>query len=417
MGSWTGRLIFLLSLMCVDVGLLLAEDGFAQETVRNIIVLGNVVTPEKIILRELQTRPGDPVEILTLMGDESLLLDLQIFSYVEILQQPSENDSVNILVYVEERSRWIPFPLAYASQIDGWSFGGGLEYRNILSRNSKLGIYGVVGVSDNFFLRYSDPWIFGDRISLMVELSRVERDNRYENYHQIQNTGSVEFGKKLGIYFQYGIKAGIRLEQADVTGITLTDTYYDQIPFLQFSALYDKRDIFANPSSGWRLSSIIGQFGIPGNSIDYRMLQLIVSNYFPLHWAGRTLAVGWQYSVRNGTMGCYDQFYLGGTETVRGLPVDFDRGSRMLLGMIEYRVDILKSNHVMDDFDLGLGGTLFLDTGATWNHGDSPFDQIFSTSYGIGLRMLIPVIEVIRMDYGWTLDGESAFQIAALAKF
>lgn len=411
------RCLFVLALLVVWTSVIEAQQYEGLRNVGEIIVLGNERIATRTILRELELKPGARVGFIEMQNDRRRLENTQLFRHVDVLLQPSDSSVANLLVYVEEKSPWYPFPLTFVTQEDGWSVGAGLEYHGLFGRRMELGIYSVTGAVDYSTIKLSDPFLFGDRVGFNLQLRRLERDNVYEEYHQVQYRGELGLNKEILPDLRAEILAGWRVEQADRMRIARSGGTEDNIPFLRLQFLFDRRDLFSNPSKGWRIGTTVGQIGIIGGDVDHRLLQTMAAVYLPLGWFGRSLALGMEYSGRLGAVGVYDQFYLGGTETVRGLPLNSDRGRQMLLAMAEYRVDLIRSIQLHDDAHLGVGGVLFWDSGTAWNPAEALQEQRFRHSVGAGLRLFVPIVEVIRLDYGWSLDGDSAVQIATLAKF
>jgi len=81
---------------------------------------------------------------------------------------------------------------------------------------------------------------------------------------------------------------------------------------------------------------------------------------------------------------------LGGAETVRGYKYGDIEGDRMALANAEYRFRITK----------GLQGVVFCDAGQAWNAQDSFALDKTKIGYGVGVRVSVPVLGMIRIDYG-----------------
>ena len=411
---FTKAVLFPLVLIFFSADFMMAADSNTA-TVREMIIVGNETTKEYVIRREIYTRPGDTFKAELLEEDRLRLLNLGLFTHVEFHIEPVNEDTVDILVFLEERFHWMPIPVVDYNSLDGWSFGGGIFHRNFRGRNETVGAFSSFGGATQYMFAFADPWITGNHVSFLSEIYRIERYNSYEDFHEVRHSAWGELGRKWGEYFWGRIKIGIDIVQSDVPGITLQSRFYDRLPFVQATMIYDTRDLYSNPSSGWRFTNITGQFGVPFKTPDYRLFTLTGARYLPIKW-GRTLALGFLFGLKNGKLPSYCRYYLGGTETVRGLPGNYDRGNRILLLMSEYRVDIIPPIRILKHFDLGLGGTLFAESGSTWNGGESVLHARFHSSYGLGVRFLVPMVDVLRLDYAWTLEGHSEIEVAFDAK-
>ncbi|MBC8204187.1 BamA/TamA family outer membrane protein [bacterium] len=414
------RLFFnpLLILLMFFIALLESRREVLAESnpiVNRILIVGNEVTKEYVIKREIYTRPGGELDEDLLEEDRKRLLNLGIFSDVEFYVESNFDGSADIIVIVNERFRWLPFPAADYDELDGWSFGAGLYHRNFRGRNETLGMAGLFGDAVQYQLIFSNPWISGDHISLQAEFNRLKRYNKYEDFHETYQSYEAELGRKWGEYIWGRIKLGyLRIESEEI-GITTTTEFRDDIPLLQTTFIYDSRDLYINPRRGYRFTCVTGQYGFPFKEPDYRAIQLTGSRYFPIP-IGRTLAFGFLFGLKSGKTPVYFRYYLGGAETVRGLSENTAKGGRLLVLTSEYRFDIIKTFNLMNRIDFGMGGLLFIESGAVWDGWEVFGNQRFHSSYGAGLRFFVPIVEAVGLDYGWTFDGSSGYEIIFQAK-
>ena len=387
----------------------------ADLIVKRIEIEGSRRTKTYIIERELLTRPNAPLDENTLQQDELRLRNLGIFSDVW-LTYTVEDDSAVVNILVAERLAIVPFPLMSYTELDGWSYGGGIYYKNFSGRNRRLKSFCLFGAAAQYYFGLKDPWIAGYRISLNTEIANIVRDHPYEDFQQTEKYFFAEIGKRWG-YQKWGlVKIGIRRVESDITGITLTNYKYDDIPYILLTGIYDSRDLWANPSRGWRLLGKVGQNGIPNQRPDFRYFYFSAAKFLPIEW-GRTLGLMASFAEKNGHLPAYERLYFGGVYSVRGLKPNYDRGTRIFLTGMEYRFDILHPTTILSNFDLGLGGTVFLDGGTVWGDGKEFEDAGFHHGFGFGLRLLMPFVEVIRVDVGWTAHTSYCISAAAGAKF
>ena len=93
-------------------------------------------------------------------------------------------------------------------------------------------------------------------------------------------------------------------------------------------------------------------------------------------------------------------------------------GTQQLLTTIEYRVPLLAPREVTllgISADLGLGGTLFVDGCLAWTTRDELDPGRARIGSGAGLRVLVPAVDMVRLDVGVGADGW-AFHIASYSK-
>ena len=58
---------------------------------------------------------------------------------------------------------------------------------------------------------------------------------------------------------------------------------------------------------------------------------------------------------------------------------------------------------------LGLNAGIFVDSGIVWNNPEEYSINNFHTGFGFGLHLLLPYVEVFRVDYGFNRDLEGQF--------
>ena len=108
----------------------------------------------------------------------------------------------------------------------------------------------------------------------------------------------------------------------------------------------------------------------------------------------------------------YLQFALGGANSVRGWRLGSRRGPNQFIGTFEYTY-VVQPVRAFSVKGLNLYGGLqlvgFADVGLT-SRGDSDEEESESAidGYGVGLRLLVPYVDVIRLDVAWGEPGRGA---------
>jgi outer membrane translocation and assembly module TamA len=96
----------------------------------------------------------------------------------------------------------------------------------------------------------------------------------------------------------------------------------------------------------------------------------------------------------------YADYALGGENTVRGREFAAKRGKNQFISTIEYRYTAVPTRSFRM-FGLNLYGGLalaaFTDVGSAWTHPDG-FPDGFIAGGGIGVRLYIPYVNMIRLD-------------------
>jgi outer membrane protein assembly factor BamA len=105
----------------------------------------------------------------------------------------------------------------------------------------------------------------------------------------------------------------------------------------------------------------------------------------------------------------YADFHIGGTNTIRGWPLDARSGKNQFINTVEYRYLLTEPRPFSLSFFtayIGLQLAAFGDFGHAWNETNDFAVNQFIGGYGVGLRVLIPFVDEIRMDVAWGAPGE-----------
>ena len=116
-----------------------------------------------------------------------------------------------------------------------------------------------------------------------------------------------------------------------------------------------------------------------------------------------TLATRFMFGFAGGSLPFFEQFFVGGSESLRGYQEDRFWGTKMLLASVELRKPIAQS----------IAGVLFVDWGDAWGGqiDNPPFNGLSQSTgftsvvgYGIGMRVTTPIGH-LRLDYGIGSEG------------
>ncbi len=115
------------------------------------------------------------------------------------------------------------------------------------------------------------------------------------------------------------------------------------------------------------------------------------------------IATRLQAGYTNGTLPFYEQFFVGGSETLRGFAEDRLWGSRMLLSSVEFRKPVSKALSLVLFTDIGdaWGGDWRTSGFADYKQHDKFEPEI---GYGLGVRFQLP-IGTMRIDIGFGDEG------------
>ena len=187
-------------------------------------------------------------------------------------------------------------------------------------------------------------------------------------------------------------------------------TYLTVSPSVQ----YDSRDNVADPHKG-SYARLSGSPSLGLNSASFMRLGASVSKYVPVT-RNSNLAFNFQGGTALGAMPQFAQYRLGGWNGLRGYRQfsDLGTGSSMLMATAEYRFKIPLPkgsgssvyNYVAGKVEKHAKLALFADAGAV--SGNTMVNNFFQrgtigASVGMGVRLNLPMLGVIRLDYGFPL--------------
>lgn len=195
-----------------------------QARIRNVWVEGNTITNDKVIMRELHTRPGDLFSREAMMRSYRELLNLKFFEEQSVNPEPRPNPkdgTVDIVYHVKEGSTsQLNLQGGYGSGMFIGQIGiqlNNFSVRNIFNKDAwvplpagdgqKLSLNATTNGSSYYSVSasFTEPWLGGRRAQSLTGqvyhnyLSNglwVRRND--ENFYSLQITGAgVSFSKRL----------------------------------------------------------------------------------------------------------------------------------------------------------------------------------------------------------------------------
>lgn len=377
-------------------------------------VKGNTKTKERVILREMRQKPGEPFNSKLARRSMQRVYNLGFFEDVNIKMNPGvEPNAVVMELDVTEKRTG--------------SFGIGAGY------SSEDGVLGMVSIGDTNFrgtgdavsltyeksgddtdaqgytFSYRRPWL--DKKETVGTLRLYNRTYEYDDYNTDGNLiesymrkysgGELTFGRPISEYSTNYLTLRNRTDsykrhsddgedrstprfadwRANNFGLTRSVT---------FQNVTDTRDNVYNPMSGSRMS-LSGEFAGLGGDFTFQKYTVEGQHYIRAGHA-QVFALRASYGYGNGEISEFNQYRVGGQSSLRGYREDQFRGDHMFLGTVEYRFPLMKK----------VQGALFTDWGNAWDSGLTPDD--LHGSIGVGLSLTTP-IGPLRFDYGWGEDG------------
>ncbi len=258
----------------VDVTIKIAEGG--QSTIRYVTIVGNTKTKDKVIRRELYTRPGETFSKAAVIRSLRNLANLNYFN-PERLQpdvQPVDATSVDLTYNVEEKPS-DTFNASVGLSSQGLSGSLGVSFTNfsiaepllggagqILNFNWEFGTY-----QKTFSLGFTEPYLFDDPTSLGGSLFYQTRDVGSYQLARYGVTGNL--GRRLrwpDDYFR--LDFGFNALNNKISGDQSASSYYRNGSELS-TALVLSRTSIDNPTfptGGSRFSTSLTYAGFGGDA-------------------------------------------------------------------------------------------------------------------------------------------------------
>ena len=416
--------------------------------VQKIEIHGNLKTKDKVIRRELAISPGDVFDLVRVKISKQRLEGLQYFDKVDARPSPTDPPIAgqkNLIVNVEEQNTGNFTVGAGFSSVDSIVGFAEVSQANFdlfkppyfTGAGQKLRLRVQLGTQrQDYELSFIEPWFLNRKLSLGVDLYRHQLNFESPNniYDENRTGAKVSLTRALGSDFLIGSVSytvedvGISLNsgfhdvlstpkpdgtQRNVPNAILNETGDHLYQRIGGSLAYDTRNSTRLPNHGQR-SELTAEFS--EGSESYYKVEAHTAWYFPGFLKGHVLEAvgrtGVADSLQGGDVPFYDRYYLGGLYSLRGfkfrniaprepfdvtaqnIPNEPIGGDSYWFGSLEYSIPILEK-----DGGVSLRFALFYDIGAVSAAAYS-FSSSYSDDWGLGIRLDIPHLGPLRLDYG-----------------
>jgi len=382
--------------------------------IESIALEGNNSTKDYVILREIDTKPGDVLNEKALARDLRRVFNLGFFSEISPNFEPgSSPEKIVLVIKVKEtKSSTINFGGGYGER-EGWFGFIDLNLNNLLGTGHGSMIKAQWGqFLTTYQLKYYYPWFmpdyFGSRTAMTYRVWNTAGPDIYgEEIRDALRIGwDVTLSRPFREFFSHSFTLGSETviprgdsvadpsQQAN-SGTATFDAYVSD--FVGYSVSYDTRDNWMNPlegklytvsvRKGWKKTDVITNYTKLGLDLN-EFIKLAQNQVLALH-----MGTGTGY----GDIPIGELYWCGSANTVRGYgPSQAQLGVRKLIFNIEYRYT----------FNEMFQGVLFYDFGNAWGTvknnsatGGGPDFSQFMSGRGFGIRLNTPM-GPIRLDYG-----------------
>ena len=381
--------------------------------ISKIKVIGLTKTKQAIVNREIYHQLNFPLDSLLAEDDRNRIFNMGLFDEVNWSVIPTENGNA-ILQFnlIESLHRLPPVVLPVFDEEKGWSLRSLYIIKNFQGKNRNIELDLSIGGEDRIQFSLSDPWIFGNRVSLFMYIE----NSSYKHLFLDRITNKSLLRLELGKWYGDNIKLKFSPTTTVSTFTNRLDTlnYEYFIPELKIE--YDSRDIFWNPKKGIRfINKFIPMIG----ENDFFMWNQSYSIYLQLLNVDKNLTLAFNTSIGKkwGYKNDIWLSYFGNSFNIRGweLPDSGKKtmvnqpyrfGHEFIFSSIEIRKLIIPKHHSRLGLLNGLSVVGFFDGGFIDHHWSKIQENKMIGGIGIGIRIPIPMLESIRIDLGWGLKDK-----------
>jgi outer membrane protein insertion porin family len=426
-----------------DTGILRAQ--VLELMIEAVKVTGLHKTKQYVVTRALRQKAGQLYNIAQMAKDYQELRKLDFFETINSRVDVSQPGKVVVTWELKEkRTGQASVGVGYSPRE---SLVGRVELSesNLFGRGQGMSIAGEIGSrlgGPSFELSFNEPWLTRDRTSLGVSvydkliyrfstsLGQVQGTaNQLDQYFERRLGGQVTIGQPLRL----PITVTVRHDLVDTSNLPTAIDFPRQdgtVDSVAFRAVKNTRDYPQNPTRG-RLDMLTLEPGFAqidpggtdnfGNAAFSKMIvdlrrYVALRRYTTSKEPDReresqkmpVMAFRLMGGTSLGRLPFFEQFFLGGAESLRGYLEDRFWGQNVFLASVEYRRPL--ANRIT--------GVLFGDVGDAWGtlsqfeftdprlRTDFAQHEGFSPqpSIGVGLRVATP-IGPVRLDYGYGLEG------------
>ncbi len=376
-------------------------DPLEGKAVSAIRVMGLTHLSSGDIERHLATRVGEPFHHVNLAIDKRRLDELRLFSSV-VLEPRLDAGGVVLDVTLAETLRLLPIVVVKVTDENGVSAGAGMRTLNLFGGGAQSSVSATFGgeTSVSAFVDSTTitPGTWAQRFSFKYSV----RPNPLYDFDE----ESLEADARISRNWPDGVRAGgiaslLSIDTGEA-GPSISPNGRDIIPTAGAFVSIDTLDSSTNPRRGTYAEVEIDRLFVDANSwrliLDGRRYQPLAERH--------GLAVNALATFQSGEVDVdlpeYLQYALGGSNTVRGWDLGSQIGRNQFLGTLEYTY-VLRPVQPFSvagvNLYAGVQAAGFTDMGVAWDHSFTGAPVIGGG--GVGLRLLVPFVDVIRLDVAW----------------
>ena len=299
--------------------------------VKNINIIGNTRTLDRVIRRELKIYEGHPFNLSKIQRSKQKLANLGYFSAVEFDNKPtSEYDKLDLDIKVKETSTGsMRFAIGY-NTASGAIGSTTLSEYNFLGKGQIVEFdFSKAKKSSDISFSFTEPKFMDRNLAVGFDIFTTSQDKSSQSSFSAKSKGlTLRMGYDINEYLYHNINYSIKNEKSDKSknASVFLDAQPNKtrISSIGHSISYDKLNSRISPTKGY-LIKFTQNFAGVGGSVKYLQNQLYASYFKPLYKDSVILnLIGRAGNIRglgsNKKVSINDSFFVG-EDYIRGFDV------------------------------------------------------------------------------------------------
>lgn len=428
--------------------------------INRIFIIGNRITRDQIVLRELTLKTGDFIYsedlVAILEQDKKKLINTRLFNTVEIRTLELDPGKADLLIDLNER--WYTFPtpifeLADRNFNEWWqnynhdfsrvNYGLRLYQYNVRGRNETLRVHAQLGFIRRFNLSYRIPFLDKkQRHGLIIDMDFSETKNlaaktedhkliflESQDVLRVSRMGGLSYIYRPSFYISHTLKADYSNSSIKDTVLVANENFLgnkrtkQQAASLTYQFLADRRDYIGYPLQGYYLFGYITRTGIlPNDNVSKTEIGVNITKYLDLNRG---------FYLSNNSIGLWSNKHdipynklsaLGyQKQFVRGYEVYVIEGYQYLLNKTTFKKRIFSRTYHWGAMPIpqfrhipfSVYFKLYGDLGYVSNYDNylinNRLTEKLLRSWGFGLDLVGSYDAVLRLEYSFNGEGDSGF--------